>query len=134
MKKNIKLNKNIIKALSIGISASMMLQPMTAFADTLDDNTLNLPPDTEEGATATTVSPEDQIAAEVTTEKTTDVAPAIDKVEAAIAQADELTVTTDAINNAADKLETELGLDNNHVSDAEDDMDQINADLSQYTV
>ena len=130
MKKNIKLNKNIIKALSIGISSSMMLQPMTAFDDTLDDNTLNLTPDTEEGATATTVSPEDQIAAEVTTEKTTDVAPAIDKVEAAIAQADELTVTTDAINNAADKLETELGLDNNKVSDAEDDMDQINADLA----
>ncbi len=131
MKKNIKLNKNIIKALSIGISASMMLQPMTAFAGTAtDENTLNLNPDTEEGATATVVSPEAQIEAEVTTEKTTDVAPAIDKVEAVIAQADELTVTTNAIDNAADKLETELGLDNNKVSDAEDDMDQINADLA----
>ena len=39
MKKNIRLNKQIIKALSIGISASMLLQPVTAYAGELDTTT-----------------------------------------------------------------------------------------------
>ncbi len=39
MKKNIKLNKQIIKAITLGISASMVLQPMTAFAGTVDGET-----------------------------------------------------------------------------------------------
>nr|MCR5310624.1 hypothetical protein [Lachnospiraceae bacterium] len=53
MRKNIKLNKQIIKALSIGISASMMLQPMTAFADT---------PDAEPSASDNTLQMEDEAA------------------------------------------------------------------------
>ena len=33
MKKDLRTSKQIIKALSIGISATMMLQPISAFAD-----------------------------------------------------------------------------------------------------
>jgi hypothetical protein len=36
MKKN--LNKNVIKAISIGLSATMMMQPIAALADELDEN------------------------------------------------------------------------------------------------
>ncbi|MBP5298622.1 MAG: hypothetical protein J6Z09_05700 [Lachnospiraceae bacterium] len=39
MKKNIRLNKQIIKALSVGISASMLLQPVSAMAAELDTTT-----------------------------------------------------------------------------------------------
>ncbi len=39
MKKNIRLNKQIIKALSVGISASMLLQPVSAMAAELEDTT-----------------------------------------------------------------------------------------------
>ena len=39
MKKNIRLNKQIIKALSVGISASMLLQTVSAMAAELDTTT-----------------------------------------------------------------------------------------------
>ena len=38
MKRNTRSTKQIVKALSIGLSASMLLQPITAMADANDDN------------------------------------------------------------------------------------------------
>ena len=43
MKRNTRSTKQIVKALSIGLSASMLLQPITAMADANDDNTTELP-------------------------------------------------------------------------------------------
>ncbi|MBR5897765.1 MAG: hypothetical protein IKZ39_09160, partial [Lachnospiraceae bacterium] len=50
MKKNIRLNKQIIKALSIGISASMLLQPVSAMAAEVEET-----PAAEPSSESTTV-------------------------------------------------------------------------------
>lgn len=54
MKKNIRLNKQIIKALSVGISASMLLQPVSAMAAELEDTTPEPVTDGAEDATEKT--------------------------------------------------------------------------------
>ena len=54
MKKNIRLNKQIIKALSVGISASMLLQPVSAMAAELEGTTPEPVTDGAEDATEKT--------------------------------------------------------------------------------
>lgn len=59
-----KVNKQIIKALSVGIAASMALQPVTAFAETPEGDTTNT------GAATTTPTPAQTAATEAQTATT----------------------------------------------------------------
>ncbi|MBR6309106.1 MAG: hypothetical protein IKR39_10925 [Lachnospiraceae bacterium] len=116
MKKNIRLNKQIIKALSIGISASMLLQPVTAFADELDTTTTPEPV-TDGSETSTQVSAFD--AAETLAEDDADVAvekainashEAVDTVNGSAVSANFATETQN-LADALDENEVELARD-----------------------
>ncbi len=62
MKKN--LNKNVIKAISIGLSATMMMQPIAALADELEETPVVAPVDGEETVKEVTEEPAEEVAEE----------------------------------------------------------------------
>lgn len=140
MKKNIRLNKQIIKALSIGISAGMLLQPVAAYADELD--TTEPAPGEGEETTAVPITATTQYgAAEAVADDADDeVEATVDLYEEAADIADEDAVPEEvwtAVTNLKEVIEENKEELEKDCDDAEaiiEDMDQQSSIISAYEV
>ncbi|MCR5310626.1 MAG: hypothetical protein K6E32_04315 [Lachnospiraceae bacterium] len=122
MTKNVKLNKQILKALSLGISTSMMLHPVNAFAAESDDNNTTVLPNTEEHETVETKADAEAAGAEAAAIEQENITPAVEKLNETVEAAEELGVD-------ATGLKTELDSDNNGTIDAAEQIGEIKSDL-----
>ena len=136
MKKNIRLNKQIIKALSIGISAGMLLQPVAAYADELD--TTEPAPGEGEETTAVPITATTQYGAAeaVATEADGEVEATVELYKEAVGIADEDSVPEEvwtAVTNLKEVIEEneeELEKDCNDAKAIIEDMDQQSSIIS----